>query len=94
MSRLGFTTEALVEAALPPAATAGIEVEGVMTHLASADEDARVTERQLDRFDEAVARAGRARAAAAARPRLQQRRPRLRAPDAHPRAARACSCTA
>ena len=54
MSRLGFTMGALVEAGLRLQA-AGIEVEGVMTHLAAADEDARVTERQLDRFDEAVA---------------------------------------
>jgi alanine racemase len=55
MGRLGFTTEALVEAALR-LREAGIEVEGVMTHLACADEDAGATARQLDRFDEAVAR--------------------------------------
>jgi alanine racemase len=55
MGRLGFTTDALVEAALR-LRDSGIEVEGLMTHLASADEDATVTARQLDRFDEAVAR--------------------------------------
>lgn len=55
MGRLGFATEAFVEAALR-LRDAGIEVEGAMTHLASADEDATVTARQLDRFDDAVAR--------------------------------------
>ena len=55
MGRLGFTTEAFVEAALR-LREAGIEVEGAMTHLASADEDAGITARQLDRFDDAVAR--------------------------------------
>jgi alanine racemase len=55
MGRLGFTTEAFVEAALR-LREAGIEVEGAMTHLASADEDAGITARQLDRFDEAVSR--------------------------------------
>ena len=53
MSRLGFTMAGVVEAALR-LQSAGIEVEGVMTHLACADEDAKFTERQLDRFDEAV----------------------------------------
>ena len=42
MGRLGFATEAFVEAALR-LRDAGIEVEGAMTHLASADEDAGVT---------------------------------------------------
>ena len=55
MGRLGFAAEAFVEAALR-LRDAGIEVEGAMTHLASADEDAVVTARQLDRFDDAVAR--------------------------------------
>ena len=54
MGRLGFAAEAFVEAALR-LRDAGIEIEGAMTHLASADEDASVTNRQLDRFDEAVA---------------------------------------
>jgi len=55
MGRLGFTTDALVEAALR-LRDSGIEVEGLMTHLASADEDATVTARQLDRFDDAIVR--------------------------------------
>jgi alanine racemase len=55
MGRLGFTSEAFVEAALR-LRDAGIEIEGAMTHLASADEDAGATARQLDRFDEAVTR--------------------------------------
>lgn len=55
MSRLGFATDAFVEAAAR-LRDAGVEVEGVMTHLAAADEDAEATERQLDRFDDAVAR--------------------------------------
>jgi alanine racemase len=54
MSRLGFTREAFVEAALR-LGDAGVEVEGAMTHLAVADEDADVTRRQLDAFDAAVA---------------------------------------
>jgi alanine racemase len=54
MSRLGFTRDGFVEAGERLAA-AGVSVEGVMTHLASADEDAGVTERQLDAFDAAVA---------------------------------------
>jgi alanine racemase len=55
MGRLGFTPEAFVEAALR-LRESGIEVEGAMTHLACADEDAGLTARQLDRFDDAVAR--------------------------------------
>jgi alanine racemase len=55
MSRLGFTTGAFVEAAQRLTEASGIELEGVMTHLASADEDRDVTARQLDRFDDAVA---------------------------------------
>ena len=55
MSRLGFTAERMVEAAFR-LRDAGIEVEGVMTHLACADESAEFTGRQLDLFDEAVAR--------------------------------------
>ena len=55
MSRLGFTPERMVEAAFR-LRDAGIEVEGVMTHLACADESAEFTNRQLDLFDEAVAR--------------------------------------
>jgi alanine racemase len=55
MSRLGFTTAAFVEAAQRLTEAKGIELEGVMTHLANADEDHEATARQLDRFDEAVA---------------------------------------
>jgi alanine racemase len=55
MSRLGFSTDAFVEAAQRLTAAKGIELEGVMTHLSGADEDRDVTARQLDRFDEAVA---------------------------------------
>jgi alanine racemase len=55
MSRLGFAKDAFVEAAQRLADADGITLEGVMTHLASADEDADVTARQLDRFDDAVA---------------------------------------
>jgi alanine racemase len=55
MSRLGFTPDAFVEAALRLTEAKGIELEGVMTHLASADEDREATARQLDRFDDAVA---------------------------------------
>ena len=65
MSRLGFTPDAFVEAALR-LADGGVEVDGVMTHLASADESNETTERQLDRFDAAVA----ALAARGLRPRL------------------------
>jgi alanine racemase len=55
MGRLGFAADGFVEAALR-LRDSGIEVEGAMTHLASADEDAGLTARQLDRFDDAVAR--------------------------------------
>jgi len=55
MTRLGFAKDALVEAALRIEEARGLALEGVMTHLASADEDRDVTARQLDRFDDAVA---------------------------------------
>src|SRR6266545_3466271 len=55
MSRLGFTTAAFVEAAQRLTEAKGLELEGVMTHLANADEDREATARQLDRFDQAVA---------------------------------------
>ena len=86
MGRLGFTTEAFVEAALR-LREAGIEVEGAMTHLACADEDAGVTARQLDLFDEAVARLAARGLRPPLDPRLQQRGARVRPPHAHPRAA-------
>ncbi|HET7747203.1 MAG TPA: alanine racemase [Vicinamibacteria bacterium] len=55
MSRLGFTPEAFVDA-VQGLTDAGVIVEGVMTHLAAADESRAFTERQLDLFDDAVAR--------------------------------------
>jgi alanine racemase len=55
MSRLGFDREAFLAAAQRLVQASGVELEGVMTHLASADEDRDVTARQLDRFDDAVA---------------------------------------
>jgi alanine racemase len=53
MARLGFPAEAAVHAA-ERLAEAGVELEGLMTHLASADEDGDVTDAQLDRFDAVV----------------------------------------
>lgn len=53
MSRLGFTKDALVDAGVR-LQDVGVAVEGVMTHLSSADEDGGATERQLDAFDVAV----------------------------------------
>jgi alanine racemase len=55
MSRLGFDEDGFLRAAQRLAAADGVELEGVMTHLSSADEDEGVTRRQLDRLDEAVA---------------------------------------
>jgi alanine racemase len=55
MSRLGFTKDAFVEAAQRLVDSKAVTLDGVMTHLASADEDEDITARQLDRFDEAVA---------------------------------------
>ncbi len=55
MTRLGFTPSAVGEAAARLAESGRVEVEGLMTHLAAADEDADVTRRQLDLFDEAAA---------------------------------------
>jgi alanine racemase len=54
MTRLGFTPSAVGEAAARLAESGRVEVEGLMTHLAAADEDAEATRRQLDLFDEAV----------------------------------------
>lgn len=65
MSRLGFDGAAFADAAVR-LRDAGFEIEGAMTHLASADESADVTARQLDRFDAAVAALG----ARGIRPRL------------------------
>jgi alanine racemase len=55
MSRLGFDLEGFLAAAQRLTDADGVELEGVMTHLASADEDREVTAKQLDRFDDTVA---------------------------------------
>ncbi len=54
MSRLGFSAASFAESAARLQESGRVVVEGVMTHLACADEDAAVTGRQLDRFDEGV----------------------------------------
>jgi alanine racemase len=54
MTRLGFAPEDATEAAKRLAAE-GIRVEGLMTHLSRADEDAGACEAQLDRFDAVLA---------------------------------------
>src|SRR5918995_1539485 len=54
MGRLGFPSERLDEAAASLAGSGRVELAGLMTHLARADEDAAFTEEQLDRFDRAV----------------------------------------
>lgn len=54
MTRLGFAPEALDDA-VAELLGAGCHVEGLMTHLACADEDADTTARQLDVFDRALA---------------------------------------
>ncbi len=54
MSRLGFAAPELAAIAARLADSGLVEVVGVTTHLACADEDARVTAEQLDRFDSAV----------------------------------------
>lgn len=51
MSRLGFAPDELPAAARALQAHPGLEVDGLMTHLASPDEDPGVTDQQLDRFD-------------------------------------------
>ena len=55
MSRLGFAPGDFLAAVKRLADSGRTEVEGVMTHLSSADESAEVTKAQLDRFDAAVA---------------------------------------
>jgi alanine racemase len=59
MTRLGFTPAQIDEAVARLAESGDVVVEGVMTHLASADEDEATTARQLDLFDECVARLAR-----------------------------------
>jgi alanine racemase len=54
MTRLGFTPSAAGEAAARLVESGRVGVEGLMTHLACADEDAEATRRQLDLFDEAA----------------------------------------
>jgi alanine racemase len=56
MTRLGLTPDQLEQAAQTLAESGLVDVEGLMTHLASADESAEVTRRQLDLFDDALAR--------------------------------------
>ena len=53
MGRLGFAAEQLADAAASLAGSGRVELAGLMTHLACADEDAAFTEKQLDRFDDA-----------------------------------------
>jgi alanine racemase len=54
MSRLGFAPRETV-AAVRRLRDAGLRVEGLMTHLATADEDKEASERQLDGFDSVLA---------------------------------------
>ena len=56
MTRLGLTPEQLEEAGQELSDSGLVDVEGLMTHLASADESAEVTGRQLDRLDAALER--------------------------------------
>jgi alanine racemase len=54
MSRLGFSPNDVGAAASRLADSGRVVVEGFLTHLASADEDAAATTRQLDLFDAAI----------------------------------------
>ncbi len=54
MTRLGLTPEQLEEAAQTLAESGLVDVEGLMTHLASADASEDATRRQLDLFDDAL----------------------------------------
>lgn len=56
MSRLGFSLREIEPMVHRLEDSGLVEIEGLMTHLASADEDAIATARQLDLFDEAVVR--------------------------------------
>jgi len=56
MTRLGFPPEQAREAAARLLECEGVEIEGLMTHLASADESEQATTRQLDAFDAVLAR--------------------------------------
>ncbi len=55
MTRLGFTPAELPAIAAQLANASGVDLVGLMTHLSSADDDASVTERQLDAFDACLA---------------------------------------
>jgi len=66
MGRLGLAPDDVVAEAERLGASGLVELVGLTTHLSSADEDAEVTERQLDVFDEVLARL----AARGIRPRL------------------------
>jgi alanine racemase len=56
MARLGLGRDEALVAADALAGRGSADLVGIMTHLASADEDADVTQQQLDRFDDFVAR--------------------------------------
>lgn len=56
MSRLGFTLQEIEPAVHRLEDAEGVRIEGLMTHLAAADEDEIATAKQLDRFDEAIIR--------------------------------------
>ena len=56
MSRLGFRIPEIEPAIHRLEDAEGVRIEGLMTHLASADEDEIATARQLDLFDEAIMR--------------------------------------
>lgn len=56
MSRLGFSTGEIEQVAHRLENAGAVRIEGLMTHLASADEDRVETERQLDEFETSVRR--------------------------------------
>lgn len=56
MSRLGFALQEIEPVVHRLEDVQGVRIEGLMTHLASADEDQVTTARQLDAFEEAIVR--------------------------------------
>ena len=56
MSRLGFSVREIEPVIHRLEEVAGLRIDGLMTHLASADEDQIATAGQLDAFDEAMVR--------------------------------------
>ena len=56
MSRLGFSIREIEPAIHRLEDAPGLHIEGLMTHLAAADEDHIATSRQLDEFEEAIIR--------------------------------------